>query len=154
MVIKNQRPYGIWHGMVSRCHNPKTHNYGRYGALGITVAEEWREDFNAFLDWSMANGYKEDLTIDRIKSDGSYSPDNCRWADYYTQIHNRKPFKNSKTGKSGVTPDKKGGFRVSIKRKGQLLNLGTHNDLDAAIDLRIRAERYFESNQTFEGFEN
>lgn len=152
-TMEHNRAYNIWYGMNARCYNPRTITYPKYGAKGITVCKEWQEDFNGFLDWSLSNGYADDLTIDRIDPSGNYSPDNCRWVDKYVQSQNRRAQYNSKTGVSGVTIAKDGSYRVSIKRKGVLLNLGTQKEIDKAIALRRAAEAYFNEHQTFKGFD-
>lgn len=88
------RLYRVWANMIQRCYDPKHTHYHRYGGRGITVCDEWRDDFQAFYDWAMANGYDENApkgkcTIDRIDNDKGYSPDNCRWVDMKIQRHNR-----------------------------------------------------------------
>lgn len=87
--MSHTRPYEIWQGMKKRCYNPHDARYDRYGGRGITVCDEWRNDFKAFYKWALENGYADNLTIDRIDNDKGYSPDNCRWADAETQCRNR-----------------------------------------------------------------
>ena len=75
--------------MKKRCYNPHDARYDRYGGRGITVCDEWRNDFKAFYKWALENGYADNLTIDRIDNNKGYFPDNCRWADAETQCRNR-----------------------------------------------------------------
>ena len=83
------RLYRIWCDIKARCYNSNTPQYQRYGARGITMCNEWKDNFVAFKDWAVKNGYKENLTIDRINNDFGYSPDNCRWVDTFVQSRNR-----------------------------------------------------------------
>lgn len=87
------RLYRIWKNMKRRCNNPNRSNYNRYGGRGIKVCQEWQEDFQAFYDWAMANGYQEDLEIDRIDNDGNYEPSNCRWVTHKENCNNRRTIK-------------------------------------------------------------
>lgn len=88
-----KRIKAIYRGMKRRCYNSDAKEYKIYGARGITICEEWLNDFDAFLRWSLENGYENTRTIDRIDSNGDYCPENCRWATYYVQNRNHRPRK-------------------------------------------------------------
>ena len=98
------RLYRIWRGMKERCYNPESYGYRLYGMRGITICDEWREDFFAFKEWAVNNGYRDDLSIDRINGDGNYEPSNCRWATAKEQAENsRPPFTFIRTDQSKLT---------------------------------------------------
>ena len=84
-----RRLYRIWGDMKNRCRNPKNSHYLNYGGRGIAVCEEWLE-YPAFRDWAIANGYQENLSIDRIDVNGNYTPDNCRWISMTEQNRNKR----------------------------------------------------------------
>lgn len=82
------RLFRIWTGIKTRCFDKNDKTYKRYGGRGISMCQEWKDDFTKFRDWALANGYSDELTCDRIDNDKGYSPDNCRWATYKQQGRN------------------------------------------------------------------
>lgn len=85
------RLYKTWKDMQYRCKNSNATGYKYYGGRGIQVCLEWKNDFTVFREFALANGYENDLTIDRIDNDGDYEPYNCQ---FITQSENtRKRFK-------------------------------------------------------------
>lgn len=89
----NSRLYSIWTNMITRTTNPKGSAYLRYGGRGIKMCPEWRNSFETFREWALANGYTDDLTVDRINNDGDYEPSNCRWVPWSAQFNHRSSTK-------------------------------------------------------------
>lgn len=90
---RKTRLYRIWANIKTRCLNPNDPHFERYGARGITVCDEWKDNFQAFYDWSISHGYADNLTIDRKDNNAEYSPDNCRWATVAEQNRNKRTVK-------------------------------------------------------------
>lgn len=101
--VGGTRLYRIWQGMKRRCYKKSEPCYDRYGGRGITVCDEWKNDFVAFYNWATNNGYSDELTIDRIDNSKGYSPDNCRWVTQTEQARNRRSNINITIGNSTRT---------------------------------------------------
>lgn len=89
------RLYVVWEGIKQRVSNPNNSHYKYYGGRGITICEEWKDDFAAFETWAFQNGYDPtaeygECTIDRIDVDGNYEPSNCRWVSLKDQASNKR----------------------------------------------------------------
>lgn len=80
----------VWRGMKERCEHPNHSSYKNYGARGISVCDSWKDDFDCFYQWAIANGYSNGLSLDRIDNDGNYCPENCRWATVKEQCRNKR----------------------------------------------------------------
>lgn len=80
--------YRTWTDMKTRCLNPKSTGYERYGGRGVKICPRWILSFESFLE-DMGIKPSPHHSIDRIDNDKGYEPSNCRWATNEEQIRNR-----------------------------------------------------------------
>ena len=89
-TVEEQNLYSRWSGIKRRCLNKNSPAYKNYGGRGIKICDEWKNSFESFCSWAITNGYKKELSIDRIDVDGNYEPSNCRWATLKEQNNNKR----------------------------------------------------------------
>lgn len=90
--LSKTRAHDIWSGMMDRCYNPSNRSYKNYGGRGITVCERWHSVINFRDDMASLEslGVHGRITLERVDNERGYSLDNCRWASYAEQSHNRR----------------------------------------------------------------
>lgn len=135
----NCRLYVTWQNMKRRCLNPVGKERRIY--RGITVCNEWM-GYLGFKRWALANGYADNLTIDRKDSSLSYCPSNCRWAGYSTQSANRKKTSKNKSGFIGVFFES-GKYVAFLGWKGVKHHLGRY---ELALDAAVARDDYIVKN--------
>lgn len=113
--VSSDRLYCVWNGMRNRCYNPNHKGYESYGGRGITICEEWLNDYLKFKAWAYSTGYDEnaekgECTIDRIDVNGNYEPSNCRWITIQEQQKNKRP--SSEWKKRNIVNKKRTAFVI------------------------------------------
>ena len=93
----NKHPlYGVWKNIKQRCLNPNNPRFDYYGGRGVSICNQWVQDFISFYTWSLANGWEDGLQIDRIDNNGNYGPSNCRFTTNQINSTNRRDSHNIK----------------------------------------------------------
>lgn len=124
--------YKVWLSMKDRCYNKHGVPYKWYGFRGIKICDEWKNDFQAFYNWAINNGYQQGLSIDRINNERNYEPLNCRWATTKEQMNNTR--KNCYITYNGETH--------TLSQWGKILNINNRT-LRSRLCMNWSVERAF-----------
>ena len=123
--------YWVFRNMQQRCDNPKHKNYKEYGGRGISYSERWK-DFVNFIE-DMGERPSSKFTLERVDNEKDYSPENCIWADWYTQSMNRRKRVTNTSGYTGVSwfePTSK--WRARISYRGKRRVIGYYDTIEEA----------------------
>ena len=93
MNVSYSPEYKAWSSMKTRCGNPNNNRWKYYGGRGISVCNEWVNNFSAFFD-HIGPRPSPVHSIDRINNDGDYEPGNVKWSTPSEQARNRRKKKN------------------------------------------------------------
>lgn len=105
---KSRAPeYRSWKNMIYRCFDPKDKKYQHYGGRGITVCDRWLSEYGIVNFIEDMGERTPGFTLERKDCDGNYCPENCCWADYFTQNNNRRnveliEFQGQKLSKNAI----------------------------------------------------
>lgn len=123
---KKPAEYIAWYGMKQRCFNPNREGWKYYGGRGITVCEEWKDNFAQFLK-NMGPKPTPRHSLDRKNNDGNYHPQNCRWASKKEQVDNRRKQTAKNYGTFFITID---GITKCALAWSRVLGYGTNTVSD------------------------
>lgn len=142
--LKGTPEYSVWCSIKERCNNKNNSAFKHYGARGIKVCERWlgRDGFTNF--YKDMGKRPKDYSIDRIDVNGDYTPDNCRWADKYTQAQNKRVSQANKSGYTGIyfRKDSKR-WSVTIRAFDTKFYLGCYDSFGEALKVRLEGERKY-----------
>lgn len=141
---RKTRLYIVWCNMKGRCYNPNDKRFRNYGGRGITVCNEWKNDFDAFRKWAESAGYNPKAergvcTLDRIDNNKSYSPENCRWVNNQIQANNKSNNKNI-TYKGETKTISEWARIIGIKNDTLQSRLSKNWSVEKAIETPIKAK--------------
>lgn len=141
--MSNSRLYRIYTNMKTRCLNDKCKFYPRYGGRGISIHEDWLNNFESFMRWSLESGYSSELTIERINNDGNYDPDNCTWIpmseQHKNKTHNKNRGEKSSTSKLKESDIRE--IRFFIEKGYTMLEIGGLYGVSGATVCNIKLKQ-------------
>ncbi len=147
---RSDNRYNVWSMMIQRCYEKNHGNFELYGAVGKLVCDRWLEPRGqGFVNFCQDMGERpEGTSLDRIDNEGSYSPENCRWANQTTQNINRGTNKNNTSGCKGVTwHNDCGKWCAQLAYDYKNIYLGLFQDWFEAVCARKSAEiKYFKGH--------
>lgn len=136
----NSRLYNIWQAMKKRCYSNEDYSgkWENYKLNKVIVCDEWKDSFSIFREWAIKNGYKENLTIDRIDNYGNYEPSNCRWVTPKEQSLNRSSNRlvtmNGETKTLTQWSDELGINRSTVNSRINILNWSIEEALTREVN--------------------
>lgn len=132
--LYKHRLYVIWADMKQRCYNINNTSYKNYGARGVKICSDWKNNFMCFYTWAINNGYDNALTVDRINCAGDYCPENCRFSTKTIQSRNKRQIPNKVPGIRFLEKLNKWYARIKVNRKE--IYLGVYSAKEEAIMAR------------------
>ena len=144
--LSKTRLHSIWSGMKERCYRKNSPAYKWYGERGITIYQEWIDDFMNFYNWAMDNGYEDGLSIDRINVNENYEPSNCRWIPLEEQALNTRTTKFL-TYKGETKTVSEWCEITGIKKTTMLNRMRLGFTAEECIEMPIHAKREYYKNK-------
>jgi hypothetical protein len=140
------RLYAVWNSLRGRCECSTDKSYKYYGGRGISVCAEW-QDFDIFRAWSLNNGYRKGLTIDRRNNNGNYEPSNCQWVTWAVQNANKRVIERAPFGSSHCRAKLYESDVIVIR---ELLSVGLSRRHAAEFfDVSVSAIQHIDENRTW-----
>lgn len=137
--LHNHPLYVRWLGMIQRCTNPKSNSYKNYGARGIKVCPQWMGilGLKNYIKFCINNGWKKELTVDRINNNGDYEPSNIRFVGYHIQGINQRISSKNTSGYRGVSFGKSANkWLPTIRVNNKRIYLGRYDTKKEAVEAR------------------
>ena len=136
--LSKHKIYTMFNHIIQRCTNKKNKHYKNYGGRGISMCNEWINDYMCFYDFCIKNGWNEKLEIDRIDNNGNYEPRNIRFVSHRKNNLNKRRLRKCNTsGFEGVYFSKVANkWTTQIRVKGKRHTLGFFVDKNDAVMAR------------------
>ena len=122
-----------------RCYSvqpTEKYAYDCYRAKGIKVCDEWLNNVMSFYNWSMENGWKKGLSIDRINPDGNYEPNNCQWisrSENSIKASYQNKIEGEAIGTSKLTVDKVMAIKLLLRLGFNILKIANFFDISKTV---------------------